>query len=125
MTAADPGRWSLPPLPTAGHGGEVTSDELPSREPAHPARDGDGADPAANPVTSYVRSELRAAARWLLNAVAYAGVFWGGAPDIEEALMEIRPIGRRPMSSAERRFQREVARGIADLEHMLDRESHR
>lgn len=105
----------------------MTSDELPIGGPAHPARDGNGADApgqSGQPGASFVRSELRSAARWVLDAVTYAGVFWGGAPDIEEALMEIRPLRRRPTSAAERRFQREVARGIADLEHMLDRESH-
>ena len=103
----------------------MTNDQLPGGEPTRPARDGHGEDPAANPGTSFVRSEVRAAVRWLLDAATYAGVFWGGGCDVEEAMMEIHPLGRRPMSQAERRFQREVARGIADLERMLDHESHR
>lgn len=101
----------------------MATEQRPSGEPARRSRGDEDADRTRNPARSFVRSEVRSAVRWFMDAATYAGVFWGGGYCAEEALMEVRPMVRRQVSASERRFDREVARGIADLERLLEQQS--
>jgi hypothetical protein len=73
------------------------------------------------PGDGYRRSLLH----WCLEAIAASGAAWTGGcgdPDVPLEISRVPLTGRS--HGRERQVQREVARGLADLERFLDRQAH-
>ena len=68
---------------------------------------------------------LRSGVRWCYQAMVAAGaVQVGGYPDREVSSEIVRTAPQPWTSRRDRWVEREVARGMAELERFLDRQSH-
>jgi hypothetical protein len=68
---------------------------------------------------------VRRALRWVEVAFVAVGCAAGGGRPAQEALAELTgPAVPRDCRGSDRRIEREAARGIAELEQLLDRQRH-